>query len=104
MTSRDNQPLKSSGRILMTATARCWNTGMKYARLRNRISAQGTAPQIFQPVKGSVSLRTGKNLEVYALDFSGRRTAPVKCVRRDGILTIPVGASVHYELVEGGKK
>ena len=104
MTSRDNQPLKSSGRILMTATARCWNTGMKYARLRNRISAQGVAPQIFQPVKGSVMLRTGKNLEVYALDFSGRRTAPVKCLYQNGVLTIPIGASIHYELVEGGKK
>lgn len=104
MTSRDNQPLNVSGRILMTATARCWNTGMKYARLRNRISAQGVAPQIFQPVKGTVSLRTGKALEVYALDFSGRRTAPVKCIYRDGVLTIPIGASVHYELTEDGKK
>ena len=100
MTSRDNQPLASSGRILMTTVARCWNTGMKYARLRNRISAQGTAPQIFQPVRGSVKLRTGKDLEVYALDFSGRRTAQVKCSRQNGILTIPLGSAVHYELTE----
>ncbi len=100
VTSRDNRPLQMSGRILMTAVARCWNTGMKYARLRNRVAKQGVAPQIFQPVKGTVKLRTAKKLDVYALDFSGRRTARIDCEYRNGVLTVPIGSSVHYELTK----
>ena len=100
VTSRDNRPLQMSGRILMTAVARSWNRGMKYARLRNRIAKQGVAPQIFQPVKGTVKLRTDKKLDVYALDFSGRRTNRIVCEYSGGVLTVPIGSSVHYELVK----
>lgn len=97
MTSRDNLDLDKSGSILLTATARCMNTGMRYNRLRNRFAAQGTAPVVFQPVEGTVSLKTKRELEVYALDFAGKRVKKLE-TRRDGdLLSVKLGDAIHYE-------
>ena len=98
LTSRDNASLETSVRILMTAVARCWNTGTKYNALKTRFAESGKAPILLQPVEGTVHLPSVRKLSVYALDLSGKRTKKVNASFDGKILSIPIGGAIHYEL------
>ena len=98
LTSRDNAALESSVRILMTAVARCWNTGTKYNALKTRFLESGKAPILLQPVEGTVHLPSVRKLSVYALDLAGKRKKKIDASFDGKILSIPIGNAIHYEL------
>ena len=99
LTSRDGVALDRSRRILMTAVARCWNTGTRYNSLKTRFAESGKPPILLEPVRGTVSFPASRELAVYPLDFSGKRTGRGTTSYRDGRLTVSIGDAVHYELV-----
>ncbi len=99
LTSRDNTALDSSGHILMTAVARCWNSGTKYNALKTRFAESGKAPILLQPVEGTVHLPATRKLSVYALDLSGKRMKKINTSFNGNLLSIPLDNAIHYELV-----
>lgn len=98
LTSRDNAALEKSGRILLTAVARCWNTGTRYNSLKTRYAESGRAPILLQPVEGRVTFPASRPLAVYALDLSGKRIGTVKAAYDGKNLSFPIGNAIHYEL------
>jgi len=71
LTSLDDQPISSSQRLLLVATARSANTGMVWDEKRKSVTDWGTAPTVIQPVRGKIVLRNlapSKRIEAIPLD------------------------------------
>jgi hypothetical protein len=68
--------LSGSEKILVTAVARARNTGMdyEYEGNRTRLTAEGDAPLLMEPVKADISVKNKKNFEVVVLDQDGLMT------------------------------
>ena len=94
--SLDGKPIGESGRILVTAAARCANTGMEWNEARNSIGDRwGGAPILIEPVKGHLELRhAAKRLQIVALDGRGVPTGRASVVEpRNGWFRIPLNAA-----------
>ena len=106
VTALDGLRIENSKRILVTATARARNTGMRYSDDGKTMISNGQAPILLEPVNGTVSIDSDINYAVYALDFSGKRKARVPAVRdENGNLVLHMGGryqTVYYELAEDG--
>jgi len=98
LTSRDNANLADSRRILITAAARCWNTGTKYNALRTRFSESGKPPILLQPVEGTIRFPASRKLSAYALNLSGKRVRKLDTAYDGKYLSVPIGPAIHYEL------
>jgi hypothetical protein len=75
LTSLDGKPLSYSEKLLLAATARSANTGMKWNNKRTSLENWGSAPTVIEPVKGQVTLRNlkpHKGIEVVPLDGAGK--------------------------------
>lgn len=95
---RDDHDLATAPRILVTAVARAWNTGMRM--LDGRVLVAGAAPILMEPVKARITLPGSRKLTVTALDHDGRRTATTVPV--EGSTFTIDGASaktIHWEVV-----
>lgn len=57
LASLDSKPISRADRLLLVATARAANTGMKWTDKRTSLTDWGTAPSVIEPVKGFVTLR-----------------------------------------------
>jgi hypothetical protein len=78
LTSLDGQPISSSGRLLLVATARLANTKMTWNESRTSLSDWGAAPTLIEPVKGKVTLRNLKpspRIEILPLNGAGKAAA-----------------------------
>ena len=75
LTSLDDKPIAQTDRLLLVATARAANTGMKWNDKRTSLTDWGTEPTVIEPVKGFVTLR-GINavgqIEVTPLDSGAK--------------------------------
>jgi len=75
LTSLDDKPLLQADRLLLVATARAANTGMKWNDKRTSLTDWGTEPSVIEPVKGFVTLK-GINsvgqIEVTPLDSGAK--------------------------------
>jgi len=69
---RDDRDLETAPRILVTAVARAWNSGMRM--VDGRVLVPGKAPIVMEPVKARITLPGKRTLTVTALDHDGRRT------------------------------
>jgi hypothetical protein len=82
LTARErSQNLDTSRELILVATARARNTGMKFSPGGDRLLAPGAAPILMEPVKGRISLRRPGAFQVILLDHDGRltdRTLPVE--------------------------
>jgi hypothetical protein len=75
LTSLDDKPIAEAAHLLLVATARCANTGMKWNDERTSLTDWGTGPTVIEPVTGSVTLRnieSVRQIEVTALDSGAK--------------------------------
>ncbi|UCG48361.1 MAG: hypothetical protein JSU94_01025 [Phycisphaerales bacterium] len=75
LTSLDGRAISASGRLLLAATARSANTGMKWNDKRTSLVDWGSEPSLIEPVRGLVTLRNlepAKNIDVVALNGTGK--------------------------------
>ncbi|MEI7728025.1 MAG: hypothetical protein WCO56_00520 [Verrucomicrobiota bacterium] len=81
LTARErDQSIETSHELILVATARARNTGMKFSPNGDRLLAPGAAPILMEPVKARISLRKPGAPKIYLLDHDGRltdRTLPV---------------------------
>ena len=57
LSSLDELPIARANRLLLTATARVGNSGMKWNDKRTTLESWGTAPTVIEPVRGMLTLR-----------------------------------------------
>ncbi|UCG57579.1 MAG: hypothetical protein JSU70_22275 [Phycisphaerales bacterium] len=83
--SLDGEPISKAGRLLLVATARSANTGMKWNQKRTSLLDWGIEPTVIEPVKGKVTLRDiaeVSSIEVILLDGAGRPLGPSIAARK----------------------
>ena len=95
LTSLDAKALCDCDKMLLAATARSANTGMKWNDGRTSLLDWGTAPTVIEPVKGYVTLRNlrpYRNIEVLPLDGAGKSIGrSIKPKESPDGIEIPVG-------------
>jgi hypothetical protein len=75
LTALDGKPIPQADRLLLVATARSANTGMKWNDKRTALTDWGTAPSVIEPVQGSITLRSleaVERIEVIPLDSGAK--------------------------------
>jgi len=95
----DAKPISSAGRLLLTAGSRVSNTGLQWNEDRTRLTQQGGAPSLIEPVTGTVTLRglagRVRGVSAVALDGTGKAIgAPIAATRSTAGWTLPIGAPV----------
>jgi len=95
LTSLDDKPIAQADRLLLVATARAANTGMKWNDKRTSLTDWGTEPSVIEPVKGFVTLK-GINLvgqiEVTPLDGGAKPLAkPILAEKAAEGYRFPIG-------------
>jgi hypothetical protein len=74
LSSLDNTPIATSGKLLLVAGTRIANTGQKWNDKRTTLVDWGSGPSLIEPVTGTITLHNlanWKSLEVAALDGAG---------------------------------
>ncbi|RYZ02231.1 MAG: hypothetical protein EOO73_32440 [Myxococcales bacterium] len=102
LSALDDQPIKTSKRLLVTALGNAVNTGMTLAPGRNRLVNPGSAPVLVEPIVGRLGLLglAGKApLKVYALGPNGERDHLVPLSASGGIELAAQHRTMHYEIV-----
>jgi hypothetical protein len=96
LSALDDQPLRRSTRLLLTAGARVANSRMTWNESHTGLVEWGGAPTVIQPVRGRVTLRAlepATRVEVTALDAGGRPTGATRPAVRSKIgWEIEIGA------------
>jgi len=75
LTSLEDRPISQASRLLLVATARAANTGMKWNQERTSLTNWGTEPTVIEPVVGHVALKgiaSARAIEVLPLDGGGK--------------------------------
>ena len=95
--------LKDSDRLLLTTVTRSRNTGFSVSDDHYVIEERGTAPQLLEPVDVTVTLKTDKDIKVYALDSNGQRTQELEVTQdKNGNKVFKAEGkrykAVHYEI------
>ena len=106
MTCIDGEGFDQPGRILITATGHCQNTGWKMEDLGgNRITLRrnwGTAPVLCEGIPAEVVLPVAPDrAALYPLDESGNRRAAIAVAARDGKAVLKLGPehkTIWYEV------
>ena len=111
LVSADGEPLESSRRMLLAATARAETTGMRWSDDRRSLLEWGRQPFRIEPVRGTLLLRgrqAGGPLEVTPLDGAGRPLGEASAVEpKSGAAApasyeIPLGLPTTWYLVRPG--
>jgi hypothetical protein len=106
VTSADNKPIRSSNRMLLTATGRVQNTGQIMGKDKDGFTMFtniGKAPILAEALRGQVTLTSdfASTLIVYALDSEGRRMGKVDTTNEKGKLTFkltPKWGTILFEI------
>ncbi len=69
--------------VLLTAMARCRNTGMDFGPENNTVVKKGKAPIIMEPVKATITLKRPGAKRVVLLDHDGLRTGKTLAVENN---------------------
>lgn len=97
VSSIDNQPIKESKHLLVSAAARIENKGMVYNETKTQLKEVGTAPLLVEGVAAKVILgRTPA--EVYALDVNGKRIKTISPTA-DGFKMESTDKAFFYEVM-----
>jgi hypothetical protein len=88
VSSLDNQPVRSSKRLLLTHLTDIQNTGICYADSKRQVLLDwGKLPHLMRNGQASISIQTdGATAEVYALTTSGARRNKIASEVKDGVL------------------
>ena len=102
VTSLTDDRIEGSENILITATARCRNSGMELDDESFVTVSAGSAPVMMEPVEGTVKIKTSDLYELYVLSSSGERRQKINTRRENGYLVFDMKKEYktnHYELV-----
>jgi len=95
-------PLSSSYRWLLVAAARAENYGQAANRAMTRITQNGVAPVMCEPVDGVIRVQCAATAAtLYPVRVNGTRAAGVPLAVSNGVVTIALGAAhrtVFYEI------
>lgn len=105
LSSLTDEPIRESGRLLLTAVGRAENTGFRYNMLRNKVITEGTGPILVDPIQARVAVRTNRpNLTVWAIGPDGSRVGQVPAQTQEGSLVFEIGPAaktIYYEIIAG---
>ncbi|MGQ9575765.1 MAG: hypothetical protein ACUVUC_10640 [Thermoguttaceae bacterium] len=97
LSAMDNQGIRRSDRLLLTATARVANTDMQWAPSRKTLEDWGTPPPRIEPVTGTAILRNlqeARQVTAQALDGVGRPVGPpVQATQTPDGWSLPLGTT-----------
>jgi hypothetical protein len=104
--SMDNQPLSTSKRVLLVASARVQNTGQTLGKNKDGkldVTDAGKAPLMVEALRGQISFASSlaSSLMVYALDSEGRRLGKVDATVQNGRVNFalsPKWGTLWFEL------
>ena len=104
LTALDDQPIATSGRLLLLASSGAENTNMQWNADRTSVSDQwGTGPTRVNLVSAKIKLALGSKFSVHALDGTGKRTSQVEAKMENGKLVFEIGSphnTIWYELTK----
>ena len=104
LTALDDQPIATSGRLLLLASSGAENTNMQWNADRTSVSDQwGTGPTRVNLVSAKIKLELGSKFSVHALDGTGKRTSQVEAKMENGKLVFEIGSphnTIWYELTK----
>lgn len=93
--SLEDAPIASASHLLLTATARSGNIGMKWNEGRHQLTDQGSAPTVIEPVTGTIILRGlegAKQVHALALTSGARPLGEeLRLVRTESGWQMPLG-------------
>ena len=106
LTCIDGEGFDKAGRILITATGHCQNTGWEMEQLGgDRITLRrrwGTEPVLCEGIPAEIALPVPPDrVKLYPLDESGHRRAAIAVAARDGKALLPLGPehkTIWYEV------
>ena len=102
MSSLNNDPLTSSGNILLTAVGRARNHGAQFEG--EKLLDHGTNPIEIEVIHADIELKTDKpTMEVWAVDSEGFYSGKLDTVYEDGVLKFTIGEEfpcMYYLLLE----
>jgi hypothetical protein len=95
LTSLDDKPIAQADRLLLVATARAANTGMKWNDARTSLTDWGAEPSVIEPVKGFVTLKginSAGQIEVMPLDSGAKPLGkPIQAEKTADGYRLPLG-------------
>ncbi len=100
----DGDSIAQASRLLLTTGTRVENTGMQWDATRSRVTEQGRAPTLIEPLTGSIVLRNlveAKRVFAQPLDGTGHRLGePISAQKTTAGWEISVGqpATTWYEI------
>lgn len=95
-----SETLKTGGKILLTALARCRNTGQDLGPDENDLRDKGKPPILMEPVQATITLKRPGAKRVVLLDHDGLRTGKTIPVERGVIRLDGVRDRTPYYLIE----
>ena len=98
LVSLDRLPLAASRRMILVASDREMNIGIRFSRSGKKILDVGTSPLPLSPVEGIIFFKDRKGLKVRTLDLSGKRTGKADIIGDSGYDFS--GPALMYEIVE----
>ena len=104
LTALDDQPIATSGHLLLLASSGAENTDMQWNADRTSVSDQwGTGPTRVNLVSAKIKLALGSDFTVQALDGTGKIISQVDTKMEDGNVVFEIGAphkTIWYELIK----
>lgn len=98
LVSLDDKPIAETDRLLLVATARAANTGMKWNDKRTSLTDWGTEPSLIEPVKGFITLkdiRSARQMEATPLDSGAKPLGkPIPAEKTADGYRFPLGETV----------
>jgi DNA-directed RNA polymerase subunit RPC12/RpoP len=95
LTSLDDKPIAQADRLLLVATARAANSGMKWNDKRTSLTDWGTEPSVIEPVKGFVTLKglaPAGQIEAVPLDSGAKPLGkPIPVEKTSDGYRLPIG-------------
>ncbi len=100
LTSLDDEAVKSSRQLLLTAVARSENRGTVYNATRTLLRESGDSPILMEPVRGSLAIQNqnAPEMRVFALDASGARSKEIAVEKEKKTFKLPLGEAFVYEI------
>ena len=104
LTALDDQPIATSGHLLLLASSGSENTDMQWNADRTSVSDQwGTGPTRVNLVPAKVAIALGSKFAVHALDGTGKKISQVDTKMENGTLVFEIGSphkTIWYELIK----
>lgn len=100
ISSLDNDPITTSGNMLLTAVGRAENTGMKYNEDRSQVLDVGHGPIRVEVIEAVIEIETDKrDLRVMSINPQGMITGYMPSDYKDGVFRFEIGKefqSMYY--------